>query len=156
VVFEYTIAGGGPEIPVIASLARDLGLQEEVLFHPGFRGADYVAALQSADVYLLPSFREAFGLTMVEAVLAGCYPLVADASMPGEIIRYAGGSAVPVTTPERMIEDIAHEVIMLSKRRDLLFPAAVEIAAKVTTMFRSQAYSAAIEDAYTGAMLNKI
>lgn len=116
--FHYTIAGGGPEIPRITALVRKLGLENEVHFHHGFSGDAYINALQNSDVYFLPSFREALGLTMVEAVLAGCYPIVADASAPGELVRIAGGKAIQVTTPSAMIEKFAASIIEYNERRE--------------------------------------
>ena len=112
--FHYTIAGGGPEISKISKLLLELGMQNEITLHPGFQGNDYIEALWDSDVFFMPSLREALGLTMVESILAGCYPIVADASAPGELIRIAGGTAVKADTPEAMVIGLTEAVIKAS------------------------------------------
>ena len=119
--FEYTVAGGGPEIEKLKQLTSELGLTKEIKFHPGYSGMDYIEALQASDIYFLPSFRETMGMTLVEAILAGCYPIVADTSAQGEIVRMAGGTAVPLTTMEGLIDGLAEAVIACKARRDQLF-----------------------------------
>jgi glycosyltransferase involved in cell wall biosynthesis len=42
--------------------------------------------LRAAHIYLLPSLRDSAGITLAEAMLAGCVPVVADCAGPGEIV----------------------------------------------------------------------
>lgn len=119
--FHYTVAGGGPEINSLKQLATDLDLLNHVTFHPGYNGKDYIAALQASDIYFLPSFRESTPVTLIEAYLAGCYPVVADTSAQGEIVRMAGGTAVPLTTIEGLIDGLAGAVIDCNARREQFF-----------------------------------
>jgi len=121
ITFRYTIAGGGPEIGKLKQLTTQLGLQNEIDFHSGYSGQEYIDALHASDIYLLPSFRETMGMTLVEAIMAGCYPIVADTSAQGEIVRMAGGTAVPLTTIEGLIDDLAGAVIDCNARREQLF-----------------------------------
>lgn len=149
--FRYTVAGGGPEIPALVKLAGELGLGERVEFHPGFSGDAYLAALHATDVYFLPSFRESTPVTLLEAYLAGCYPVVADTSAQGEIVRMAGGSAVPVTDMEGLIRGLAEAVIECHRTRAEL-PAKVEASRlRVISHFDSERYDRAIADAYRQA-----
>lgn len=146
--FHYTVAGGGPEIPALTKLAGELGLGGRVEFHPGYSGDSYVAALQATDVYFLPSFRESTPVTLLEAYLAGCYPVVADTSAQGEIVRLAGGTAVPVTGMEDLIRGLAMAVIECSRKRAEL-PAKVEASRqRLIAHFDSERYDRAIADAY--------
>ena len=85
--FHYTVAGGGPEVKSLKSLCHKLDLDDKVEFHTGYAGNDYVRALHGSDVYLLPSFREGTPVTLLEAYLAGCYPVVAD---PARKVKSSG------------------------------------------------------------------
>lgn len=150
--FRYTVAGGGPEVPALVKLAGELGLAERVEFHPGFSGDAYLAALHATDVYFLPSFRESTPVTLLEAYLAGCYPVVADTSAQGEIVRMAGGSAVPVVDVEGLVRGLAEAVIECHRTRAEL-PAKVEASRqRVIAHFDSERYDRAIADAYRHAI----
>lgn len=146
--FHYTIGGGGPEIASLRDLASTLGLGDRVEFHPGFRGDDYVRQLQATDVYFLPSFRESTPVTLLEAYLAGCYPVVADTSAQGEIVRLAGGRAVPLETMDSLIQGLAHAVIWCAQHRDELPQLAAASAERVAEHFSSERYDATLKQAY--------
>jgi glycosyltransferase involved in cell wall biosynthesis len=150
--FRYTVAGGGPEIPVLVKLADRLGLSERVRFHPGFSGQDYISALQETDVYFLPSFRESTPVTLLEAYLAGCYPVVADTSAQGEIVRMAGGSAIPVTSVAQLVDGLAKAVIDCARHRDQLSAKVAESRVRLIAYFDSARYDQAIAEAYRVAM----
>ena len=150
--FHYIVAGGGPEIQTLRKLSNELGIADLVDFHPGYTGDNYLQALQNTDVYLLPSFRETMGMTLVEAILAGCYPVVADTSAQGEIVRLAGGTAVPVTDMESLIQGLADAVIHCDQNRDQL-PTIVENARqKLLQHFDSTRYDEVIAKAYETAL----
>ena len=150
--FRYTVAGGGPESPALVKLADELGLGERVEFHPGFSGDAYVAALHATDVYFLPSFRESTPVTLLESYLAGCYPVVADTSAQGEIVRLAGGTAVAVTDMDGLITGLAAVIIECARTRAEL-PAKVEVSRqRLIAHFDSERYDQAIADAYHHAI----
>lgn len=72
---RLVLVGDGPERPRIESLVAELGLGEHVQFL-GMQ-LEVVAALQEADVFLLPSTTEGFGLAALEALSCGV-PVVAS------------------------------------------------------------------------------
>jgi N-acetyl-alpha-D-glucosaminyl L-malate synthase BshA len=69
------LVGDGPERPRVEALARELGLAE----HVEIRGEldDVRGLLSVADVFLLPSAQESFGLAALEAMACGV-PVVAS------------------------------------------------------------------------------
>ncbi len=150
--FHFIVAGGGPEIPALRSLATGLGLDGKVVFHPGYQGDAYIQALQDADVYFLPSFRESTPVTLLEAYLAGCYPVVADTSAQGEIVRLAGGSAVPVNSMAGLIQGLADALAWCSSHRADLPELAAAGAETVARHFSSERYDQVIETAYSTAV----
>jgi glycosyltransferase involved in cell wall biosynthesis len=77
--FEYWIAGKGELEAPLQELVRSLDLEDKVRFL-GFR-SDLPQLFQQADVFLLPSRWEGFGLAVAEAMAAGL-PVVAS-DVPG-------------------------------------------------------------------------
>lgn len=150
--FRYTIAGGGPDIEHLRNLAAELDLVQEVIFHPGYKGDDYRKILHETDIYLLPSFRETLGMTLVEAILAGCYPIVADISAQGEIVRLTGGGLIQLTEPESFVNDLAREIIDCARKRGSLFTSMQEGREILKSHLSSNRYEDEIEKIYALAL----
>ena len=74
--FIYDIVGDGDERSALQTLAQDLGLSESVRFHGGRDPAGVSEFYEKADVFVLSSVREGFGVVLVEAQAAGL-PVVA-------------------------------------------------------------------------------
>lgn len=69
--WSYAIIGDGPERPALRERVEKLGLKDRVIFE-GAREPDFVyERLLSADVFVLPSYREAFGIAYLEAMASG-------------------------------------------------------------------------------------
>jgi len=150
--FHYTVAGGGPEIPALRSLAAQLKISDKVDFHPGFHGDDYLRALWSSEIYFLPSFRESTPVTLLEACLAGCYPVVADTSAQGEIVRMTGGSAVSVTTMDELVRGLAEALLWCHTQRQDLGILAANTIPILAQYFAAERYDRVVEAAYQSAL----
>lgn len=74
----YRIVGGGKLERELKELAIELGVTDEVEFLGSMTHEGVVCELSNADVFLLPSVSEAFGLSVVEAQAVGL-PVVAAA-----------------------------------------------------------------------------
>ena len=146
--YRYTIAGGGPEIPSLKKLADELGIKEFIDFHPGYKGQDYIKALQNHHIYFLPSFRESTPVTLLEAYLAGCYPVVADTSAQGEIVRLAGGTAVPLTDIDGLVEGLAAALLECDANRERLLIENKKSLKILSDYFHSDRYDREIAAAY--------
>ena len=118
--FRYLVAGGGPDDVRVRALCSRLGLDDVVRFHPGFGGEDYLRALRQSHIYFLPSLRETTPVTLLEAMLAGCVPVVADISAPGEIVTPDVGRAVACGKPEILERGLAESLLELRQEVDLL------------------------------------
>ncbi|MEB3101295.1 N-acetyl-alpha-D-glucosaminyl L-malate synthase BshA [Ferviditalea candida] len=78
--------GEGPELPKVQCKVRELGLQDRVQF---LGKQDEVAQLISlADVMLLPSEKESFGLVALEAMACGVPTVASDAGGIPELITH--------------------------------------------------------------------
>src|SRR6185295_1368288 len=79
------MAGDGPERGPAERLAHDLGEERHVTF---LGKQDHVERLiPNADVLLLPSELEAFGLAALEAMACGVPPVATNAGGVPELIR---------------------------------------------------------------------
>ena len=108
--FRYTYLGRGPELAHLKALADGLGIAERVNFVDSLSGDEYVQALQSSHVYLLPSLREGVPVTQMEAMAAGCVPIVADCGGAGPMAILGGSKPVDVLTSNDMAQRIAQDL----------------------------------------------
>lgn len=71
------VAGNDDEnyTPELMSLARRLGLEDRIVFTGGVYGNDKFALLRGAELFVLPSYSESFGVVLLEALSCRC-PLV--------------------------------------------------------------------------------
>jgi glycosyltransferase involved in cell wall biosynthesis len=89
---RYEIVGDGPERGRLEALARELGVAGRVVFHGQLPHEDALRTARAADVFVLPSTDEAFGVAYVEAMAAGM-PAIGRTGEPGpeEIAALGGG-----------------------------------------------------------------
>jgi glycosyltransferase involved in cell wall biosynthesis len=73
------------------SLANELGITGDLVFVGGVPLEETVHFYRAADVFVYPSFKESFGLPILEAMACGCPVVTSDATSMPEI---AGGAAV--------------------------------------------------------------
>ncbi len=94
-----TLAVVGPDdeglTPRLRVLARGLGIGERVRFLPrAVLGADKTHLYRAARVFVLPSFSENFGNTVLEAMQNGRPVVVTPEVGAAEIVRAAGGGII--------------------------------------------------------------
>jgi len=100
---SLTIVGVGPERARISRLTRDRGLEAQVTLKPFLTPADLVREIKRADVLLLLSNSEAYGIVVAEALALGTPCIVADATALHEFVAEPGcfGVAYP-PEPEKV------------------------------------------------------
>ncbi|HMS60737.1 MAG TPA: glycosyltransferase family 4 protein [Solirubrobacteraceae bacterium] len=111
---RFLVAGSGTHEEQLKRQARDLGLMEHGTFL-GWIGDDVLHSLyRIADLCVVPSLYEPFGLVALEAMASGCPCIVADTGglaevvPPGERVglRFNGGDAEHLGVMiERMLTD---------------------------------------------------
>jgi glycosyltransferase involved in cell wall biosynthesis len=70
--WEYIIVGKGDQEGQLKRLAGDLDLTGQVLFRGELERDAVIRELREADVFILPSHHETFGLVYLEAMASGC------------------------------------------------------------------------------------
>lgn len=93
---RLTVAGTGAPgyLREMEALCHRLGLSGRVRFAGHLEGAGKEAALREADVFVLPSYQENFGIAVAEAMAAGLPVLVSDQVGIAEEVREAGAGLV--------------------------------------------------------------
>jgi glycosyltransferase involved in cell wall biosynthesis len=110
---RYRIVGAGSGKPVLIELARELGLEDRVVFEEGISDDDLVDRYRRCSVFVLPSGQEGFGIVFLEAMRfgkpciggnAGGTPEVIDEGTTGLLVPYADHGAL-ASSLERLLAD---------------------------------------------------
>ncbi len=104
----YVIVGDGPERERLRTQAQALGVDGLVTFTGALPHGEALARAREADLFVLPSIDEAFGVAYVEAMAAGV-PAIGSRGEDGpEEIAAAGGgmSLVPAEDPRALADTI--------------------------------------------------
>jgi hypothetical protein len=153
VKFHYRFTGGGgPELGALRNLAVNLGLQDDVLLGESLSGPAYREELAATHVFLLPSLRESSGLTMMEAMLAGCVPIVADCGGPAGIVTDDCGCKIAVSNPEQMVNDLAATILMMDRQRDIILKKGCAAAERIATAFSEGNYRKVVGSVYASML----
>jgi len=152
--FRYRLGANGPEIPHLKRLAIRLDLSHEVLFADNLHGEDYQCELGATHVFLLPSLRESAGLTMMEAMLAGCVPVVADGGGPGAIVTDDCGYKIPVHNREQIVDQIAETIIAIDRNRKIILEKGRLASQRIANGFSEQNYRNTVNNVYRSVLKN--
>lgn len=130
---ECRLAIVGPDdegiLPSLLRLRADLGLEADVDFLDPVYGEERLAALSSADVWVLSSHAENFGIAVVEAMAAGCAVAISPAVNIAPEIAAADAGVVAEAHPVRFAEAVA-AILDHGEHRERLRQAAPRFAAR--------------------------
>ncbi len=103
------IVGEGPEKDALIAKTKSYNLQDHVIFEDWQR--DLFSYYKTADLFLLTSNYEGYGMTVVEALSAGCPVIMTDVGCAGEIVRHnENGLVAPVGNQGALVRMISHFV----------------------------------------------
>jgi glycosyltransferase involved in cell wall biosynthesis len=83
----FVIAGDGDMMPRIINRAHELGIADKVIFTGFLQGADVHKAFQMADLYVMPSVSEPFGLVALESLKNNTPIIVSKQSGVSEVLK---------------------------------------------------------------------
>jgi glycosyltransferase involved in cell wall biosynthesis len=87
------IVGSGSEADRLTSLVKKHGLEKSVMFEPWADQGTLYSYYKTADLFLVTSLFEGYGMTLVEAHAAGCKIVSTDVGVAGEegaqIVEYS-------------------------------------------------------------------
>lgn len=136
------LAGGGPDEPMLRSLAERLGLGGRVLFLGSVEHDMLPHLLRAADAMVLPSEREGLANAWIEALACGTPLVIPDAGGAREVVCHATAGRIVERTPEAIARGVAQ---LLADRPD---QQAVSANAQ---RFSWDANAAALAELYTKA-----
>jgi len=85
---KFVIAGSGDMEPFIIEKAAELGIADKVLFAGFLNQDDVERAYKMADIYVMPSVSEPFGITALEAMKYKTPSIVSKQSGVSEVVRH--------------------------------------------------------------------
>jgi L-malate glycosyltransferase len=124
VAARLVLVGDGPDRPRAVQRAEVLGVRDHVAFLG--KHASVEELLSCADLFLLPSENESFGLAALEAMAAGAPVVASDAGGLPEVIEHGvSGYLLPIGDVDgmadagiRILTDEAHHAKVASAARD--------------------------------------
>ncbi len=118
---KVALAGMGEAeyISSLQSLATSLGIAEDVRLLGPVAGAEKVSLYQSADLFVLPTSQENFGLVLIEAMASGT-PLITTKGVDiWKDLEGSGGAEIVDQRPEQLAGSIAALLQDRVRREDM-------------------------------------
>lgn len=121
----FVVAGTGDMLPSVMEQVKALGLSKNFMF-PGFvQGEELEEIFSVADIYVMPSVSEPFGITALEAVSFDTPIIISKQSGVAEVIEHA--LKVDFWDIDRMADLIINALVHPEMRHDLARLAREEI-----------------------------
>ncbi|MDH3582885.1 MAG: glycosyltransferase [Phycisphaerae bacterium] len=86
---KFVMAGSGDMVPQINRMATEMGIAKKVLFTGFLRGRDVERVFDMADVYVMPSVSEPFGIAPLEAIRHDVPVIISRNSGVAEVLQHA-------------------------------------------------------------------
>ncbi len=86
---KFVIVGDGDMLPRIINRAAELGITDKVIFTGALSGDDVHKAFKTADIYVMPSVSEPFGLVALESLKNGTPVIISKQSGVAEVLKHA-------------------------------------------------------------------
>ncbi|HEY7111961.1 MAG TPA: glycosyltransferase family 4 protein [Thermoanaerobaculia bacterium] len=102
---RFAVAGSGDRLLALRERVRQLGLERRVLFTGFLPPGELDRLYRRADVYVMPSFSEPFGLTALEALRHGTPVIVSRGAGVSEVVRNV------LTVDFGDVEDLASKIL---------------------------------------------
>jgi glycogen synthase len=110
---KFVVAGDGDMKQFMINKAGEMEMLDKYLFTGFLRGEDIQRAYKIADVYVMPSVSEPFGITPLEAIANGTPSLISKQSGVSEVVVHA------LRTDFWDVEEMANKIVCLLKYKEL-------------------------------------
>jgi glycogen(starch) synthase len=110
---KFIMAGSGDMMPRIVELAASMGIGKKVLFTGFLSGDDVNRAFKMADLYVMPSVSEPFGISSLEAMNQNVPVLMSKQSGIAEVVTHA------LKVDFWDVDEMANKMIAVLKRPQL-------------------------------------
>lgn len=105
--FKLTIIGDGIELKKLKALAKELKIENDVIFAGRINNNDIPKFLQQANFYISTPITEGVSASLFEAMACGCFPIVSD--LPGNrswIQQKVNGILVSIENELKLAEEL--------------------------------------------------
>jgi glycosyltransferase involved in cell wall biosynthesis len=110
---KFVVAGTGDMEGYMIEKAAELGIGDRMLFAGFLRGDDIDKMYQMADVYVMPSISEPFGITPLEAMKNGTPVIISKQSGVSEVIDHC------LKVDFWDVEQLANKILAVLKYEEL-------------------------------------
>ena len=86
---KFVVAGSGDRIKQMIEMAAECGIGQKFIFTGFLRGPDVEAIFKMADVYVMPSVSEPFGIAPLEAISHDVPVIISRTSGVAEVLSHA-------------------------------------------------------------------
>jgi glycosyltransferase involved in cell wall biosynthesis len=145
--FSCDILGWGPDEERLKRSLKASGLQACVRFHGQVLPPEVPSRLASADIFLMPSRFEGFGLSLLEAMAAGCVPVATHLQGVTDMIVVDGVSGF--LCPMGDAQAFAEKIFWLSRHRDRLRQMSAQAQKRVREEFSLKRLAADYDTLFT-------
>ena len=110
---KFVIAGDGDMKQFMIDKAGEMGILNKYLFTGFLRGDDIEKAYKMADIYVMPSVSEPFGITPLESIANGTPCLISRQSGVSEVVLHV------LRTDFWDVEEMANKIVCVLKYKEL-------------------------------------
>lgn len=110
---KFVVAGSGDQAAGMIEMAAQLGIGHKVLFTGFLRGKDIARVFALADLYVMPSVSEPFGIAPLEAISHSVPVLISKSSGVSEVLMHA------LKVDFWDIEDMANKIVAVLRHPPL-------------------------------------
>jgi glycosyltransferase involved in cell wall biosynthesis len=117
---KFILVGKGPELANLNKLAKELGIDKNIIFTGFVPENDLPNYYSACDIFVLHSTYEAFGIVLIEA-MASCKPIVSTmvGAVPEVVDHEKTGILVPPCDSKALAEAIERLIIDKELRRKM-------------------------------------
>ena len=137
------IGGDGPDRQALEELALSVGISRQIHFLGTLTRDQVVQEMTNADIFVLPSHVETFGVVIVEALAMGKPVVATRCGGPESILRAQDGELVPVNDVQAL------SVAMQKIRRDIDIYNPQEIRESCLARYSEDAITARLQSVYS-------
>ena len=116
---QYWLVGNGPEKARLQKIARQLGVEDAVVFWGELPRPQALEKLAECDVLMHPSLHDSGGWVCAEAMAAGLPVICLDLGGPALQVNGDTGFKVTCSFAGAIVEDLAAALVSLSRDRAL-------------------------------------
>lgn len=131
--FHYVVIGDGPQRERLQKTACDLGVSDSVTFIGEIPNDEVFEYLWNSDIFVLPSYQEAFGIAYLEAMACELPVVACRGEGPGDFIKHEeSGFLVPPKDVEELTDIIRMLLCNSEYRKKIGRQARVQIEREYT------------------------